>query len=531
MRALLPLLLSRIWVSCRTAESSSGSEVANMTPSDSTALVRDENALRSRLLNAGLTEPCPTGQTCATLIQMNDVSEIDGIAGGQYGGLDRVATVRRILAEPQVGAVIMAVTGDFLHPSGLGTLKEDGKPLSGRHMIAVLKAAGVNLAIFGNHEFDLDPTELQARLDEGAIPNNPDLELCQHESVSRPGLRSLSLSGAADALVWERAESRAKALLVGAPPPTLTPRDIICHGVKCTKAAIHTQDPCLTPVLNSNREPAACFAWIASNLLWRRDKASAAEPWSAANQKVPRARILEFGSGERPFRIGFVGITHLKNQKDFVQFSDITTSAQQLVTALRNGIAEHPSVDAIVALTHMSNADDIALLEDVPGIDLSLGGQGYHESINCVGETSKRCIAKADANARSVYVHRLVFDPKASNRDTRLTIRSELIPIDVRIPRDPKVKRLIDCYFQQANLAASKATGNRLDLRQVIAKVMPDALDGTATSVRRISGSNLTARYAHAMLEAARNAAADGQPFSLALIHGGAFRGDDFLGP
>lgn len=534
MRALLAVLSFCVWGGCRTAEPSLGSDIAVAPAKTTQQLATDaENSLRQRLASMGLTTPCPSGKICTTLIQLNDVSEIDGLGGGQSGGLDRVATIRRLLAEQQVGSVLLVVTGDFVAPSGLSTLKENGKAWAGEQTIAVLKATGANLATFGHHEFDLNTTELQARLDESATPANPKLESCQAIKPAdfSTNASQLNLPGALDALRWRQAQARHADSIKIVAPPAVTPDDITCHGAQCTKATTNFSDPCLTPALTPSRDPAPCFSWVASNVMHKRDNQSAPIAWTAAHRVLPRARILEFGSGERPFRLGVVGLTLLRNPKDSVQFTDITAAAQQLVTALRNGLAEHPSVDGVLALTHMTQADDIALLEDVPGIDLSLGSHNHRQSAECVGETAKRCVTKADANARSIYVHRLTFDPKASDRRQRLTTRSELIAIDQSIPRDPFVKSLIDCYFQRAEIAAGTIYGRDIDLRAPIAQVTPHALDGTEAGVRQIGGTNLTARYTHAMLESARNAATDGKPYQLAMINSGSFHSDDYLGP
>ena len=54
----------------------------------------------------------------------------------------------------------MVLGGDTLSPSVASTL------LQGRHMIAGLNALGLDLATFGNHEFDFGPTVLAERMRE-----------------------------------------------------------------------------------------------------------------------------------------------------------------------------------------------------------------------------------------------------------------------------------------------------------------------------------------------------------------------------
>ena len=74
------------------------------------------------------------------------------------------------------------------------------------------------------------------------------------------------------------------------------------------------------------------------------------------------------------------------------------------------------SVDAIVALTHLSIAMDQRLAEEVPAIDLILGG---HEHENYFLRRGERLtpIIKADANVRTVAVITLRFSGTARRPD------------------------------------------------------------------------------------------------------------------
>ena len=94
-----------------------------------------------------------------TLLQINDVYTLDPVDEGRRGGMARLATlVKRIRRENP--ATVMVLGGDTLSPSVASTL------LQGRHMIAGLNALGLDLATFGNHEFDFGPTVLAERMRE-----------------------------------------------------------------------------------------------------------------------------------------------------------------------------------------------------------------------------------------------------------------------------------------------------------------------------------------------------------------------------
>jgi len=100
-----------------------------------------------------------------TLVHLNDVYEIRPMSGDNTGGLARVATIVESLKRSS-SALLTTLGGDFLSPTVLGTAVVDGKPLAGKQMVDVLNAVGVDLATFGNHEFDLTLEQFQARLRE-----------------------------------------------------------------------------------------------------------------------------------------------------------------------------------------------------------------------------------------------------------------------------------------------------------------------------------------------------------------------------
>lgn len=115
--------------------------------------------------SAPLPLPGPDRSVRLTILHINDVYEITPVEGGRSGGLARVATLReRLLA--QHPNLLFTLGGDFFSPSALGTAVVDGARLAGRQMVAVLNAAGLDVAVFGNHEFDIRAAEFLARLGE-----------------------------------------------------------------------------------------------------------------------------------------------------------------------------------------------------------------------------------------------------------------------------------------------------------------------------------------------------------------------------
>jgi len=103
------------------------------------------------------TAPPPIPLNPVRFLSINDVYVMDTLENGR-GGLARVATVRHRLADQ--GPILFMLAGNFLGPSLAS------KYYRGRQMVDVLNRAKLDYATFGNHEFDLEPDTLAARIAE-----------------------------------------------------------------------------------------------------------------------------------------------------------------------------------------------------------------------------------------------------------------------------------------------------------------------------------------------------------------------------
>jgi 5'-nucleotidase len=123
------------------------------------------------------------------ILQINDVYKIEGLEGGQSGGLARLRTLRRHL-ESDGSAVLVLHAGDALYPSVMS------KYLDARPMVDVMNLLDGDAAAFdprlivnfGNHEFDKStPDILIDRLRDSAfqwvgsnttitVPNVPEVK-------------------------------------------------------------------------------------------------------------------------------------------------------------------------------------------------------------------------------------------------------------------------------------------------------------------------------------------------------------------
>ncbi len=107
------------------------------------------------------------GKIDVSFVQMNDVYEIAPLSGGKEGGAARIATIKKEWMQKNRNTYLV-IAGDFLSPSVYNSLKYEGKAIRGRQMVEALNSAGLNLAIFGNHEFDIKESELQERMNESS---------------------------------------------------------------------------------------------------------------------------------------------------------------------------------------------------------------------------------------------------------------------------------------------------------------------------------------------------------------------------
>jgi 5'-nucleotidase len=160
------------------------------------------------------------------------------------------------------------------------------------------------------------------------------------------------------------------------------------------------------------------FEWFSSNVADRHG-----DPFPG----VDRYEILRFaGSGGSSFRLGLIGVTYDGIRPDYVTFSDAVEAVRADIDLLAD------SVDAFVAVTHLPLAQDVALVEQVEGLTLVLGGH-EHENIEVYRGPTLTPIVKADGNVRTVYVHEIVYRPATG----KVEVASRLVPVTDAIPTDP----------------------------------------------------------------------------------------------
>ena len=94
-----------------------------------------------------------------TILHVNDVYQFAPVEGGKRGGLARILTLKKA-AMAENPNTIFTLGGDTLSPS------VETRTYRGAQMIDAWNAVGLDLAVFGNHEFDVKTAELLARMKE-----------------------------------------------------------------------------------------------------------------------------------------------------------------------------------------------------------------------------------------------------------------------------------------------------------------------------------------------------------------------------
>ena len=281
-----------------------------------------------------------------TILQLNDVYEIAPLEGGKVGGLARVATVKKQLLKENPNTIAV-LSGDFLSPSLIGTLKkENGERIAGQQMVETLNAMGLDYATFGNHEFDLKSAELlQKRIDQSQF----EYTICNVKRTDLP------------------------------------------EGPQAFTQKINNQD-----------------------------------------RLIPEYIIKEFSDLEgNTMKVGIIGVLLPFNKASYVQYDPVVESFRKTYDLLKD------KTDVVIAMTHLNISDDLSLAKEVPGVLLFMGGHDHVEMNHYVEET---VITKADANAKSAYIHRISFYPSSGTAK----VRSSWMPITDKIQDDPATAAVVE---------------------------------------------------------------------------------------
>ena len=244
----------------------------------------------------------------------------------------------------------------------------------------------------------------------------------------------------------------------------------------------------------------ARFRWFSSNVFDAQGK-----PFP----NVPQSSIITVkGDNGAVVRVGLIGVTLDSNRPQYVTYRDPIDTVKEQVRELKN------RVDILVVVTHLSIEQDQKLAEAVPEIDIIIGGH-EHENLQLWRGRDFTPIFKADANARTVYIHNLLYDTATQ----RLKINSYIQPVTNEIPDEPNTEKVVKTWVTQG-FEAFRANGFEPEQAIATTSVPLDALEGSV----RNRNTNLTTVIAQAMLQEVKGA-------DLAILNSGSIRIDDIIPP
>ena len=228
------------------------------------------------------------------------------------------------------------------------------------------------------------------------------------------------------------------------------------------------------------------FQWIAANVL---DTATG-KPLGSAKPYV----IRTFGT----LKVGFIGLCLTTGEIAPEKAKGIRLTDPTQAVAKYLPLMKRDGATVIVALTHLTFAQDRALAETFPQIDIIVGG---HEHYPITQTENRTLISKAGQDGR--FVARIDVNRRPNGAVERFY---ELVPITSALPDEPRTAEVVKSYEDRL--------GKELD-----AVVGTSTVDLDAVSIRmRSSETNLGDLVADAV-RADTNADA-------AILNAGSIRGD-----
>lgn len=203
--------------------------------------------------------------------------------------------------------------------------------------------------------------------------------------------------------------------------------------------------------------------------------------------------------------VGIFGVLINSGRKPWVEYSDWAEAAKKNFAELK------PKCDVVLALTHLAIEDDKKLAAMLPEIPLVMGG---HEHDNMRVPVGPSVVTKADANAKTVYVHTLRYD----KRKKTCTVKSELKKVNSSISDEPATAAVIAKWEKIKNESLSSSGFNA---NAVVTK-LDKPLDCRETVIRH-SQAPVGIMVTEAMHAVSRTKT------ECALLNSGSIRVDDVL--
>ena len=161
---------------------------------------------------------------------------------------------------------------------------------------------------------------------------------------------------------------------------------------------------------------------------WAREGESGAEEFS-------RYEILEFKEGEKSVKVGLLSVVLHDNNPDYAALGNINEDGKAAYEELKD------QCDFVVAMTHLSIDEDHEFAKAIPELKLIMGG---HEHQAIEDKEGSVPITKADANAKSAFVHRFSYNTKTQS----LSLTSEKVELDTNIAMNMDIQQTVEKWVK-----------------------------------------------------------------------------------
>lgn len=251
------------------------------------------------------------------------------------------------------------------------------------------------------------------------------------------------------------------------------------------------------------------FSWFAANARLKGDNGT--QPFfknkpGGGTEICPDNMVISLQDADGTMiNLGLFGVLINSGRKPWVEYSDWTEAAQRNYAELK------PKCDLVIALTHLEIKEDQKLAAALPEIPLFIGG---HDHDNMRVPVGSSVITKADANARTVYVHTVRHD----KRKKTTTVKSELKKVDASIPDEPVTAAVVAKWEKIKN---ESLTTSGFDPYAVVTK-LDKPLDCRESLIRH-NQAPVGQMITEAMFAVSRTKTV------CALLNSGAIRVDDVL--
>ncbi len=250
------------------------------------------------------------------------------------------------------------------------------------------------------------------------------------------------------------------------------------------------------------------FPWISANVLKKDGEKRSHFSKIKNGKEIPLGEtfIKEIIDADgTKIKIGFISVCVPSNPKDFVEYGDIFEKAKSSYNDIKD------KVDIVFGLTHVKVADDKKIAKLIPNLPLIMGG---HEHTNMLIKTDNGIIAKADANAKTVYIHKILYDKKTK----KTIVKSELKEINSSIKGDEKIEAIVDKWQAVLNTKIKEVIPNPEEVIYTT-KIPLDGIDSPNRKQQTNLGEVITKSMAFAF----------DNKVDCAFVNGGAIRIDDKL--